>query len=101
MALAKEQLAAITEHGFHGMNFRLDFGWLWNDYWRHWIRCPGGLSSSWKRMNGRLCFGRVGSSCLCFNCSGVARLGLGLAIFLASHFGNNRLMVMGLVWLLV
>jgi len=37
-ALTKEHLAAITKYGLHGINFRLGCGWLWNDYWRHWMR---------------------------------------------------------------
>jgi hypothetical protein len=54
-------------------------------------------------MNRRFGMGRVGSTCRCFNCAGVARLGrgLGLASFRASHFGNGRLIVMSLVWLVV
>ena len=38
VALAKEQLAAVTEYGFHGISFRLSYDWSLGDYWRHWIR---------------------------------------------------------------
>ncbi len=52
-------------------------------------------------MNRRFCFGKVGSTWRCFNCAGVARLGRGLANLRSSHLGNDRLMVMGLVGLVV
>ena len=49
----------------------------------------------------RFGFGRVGSNWRCFNCAGVARLGRGLANLRASHLGNNRLMVMRVIGLMV
>jgi hypothetical protein len=45
--------------------------------------------------------GSVGRICLVFNSGRRAARGRGLANLRASHFGNGRLMIMGLVWLMV